>query len=161
MIDKIFIDVDGVLADFEKRYYELYGATPKDSRDRKEFSSNWKDFCETGQFEKLDWWEDGQKLLQYLESLNIPLEILSSSGGLKFHLIVELQKKKWLKAHGISYPVNIVPGRANKAKYADAKKILIDDTPDVIHAFNQAGGTGILHKSFWETQKEIEKCINT
>ena len=40
MIDKIYLDLDGCICDFEKRYEELYGATPKDSRDRKEFSSN-------------------------------------------------------------------------------------------------------------------------
>ena len=160
MIDKIYLDLDGCICDFEKRYEELYGATPKDSRDRKEFSSNWKDFCRTGQFERLDWWKDGQNLIRFLDSLNIPIEILSSSGGQKFHSVVEIQKNKWLKAQGITYPVNIVPGRANKAKYADAHKILIDDTPDVIHAFNQAGGSGILHKSFEKTQNEIEKCIN-
>ena len=160
MINKIFLDMDGVITDFEKRYHALYGATPGDSRDRKEFSANWMDFCKTGQFEHLDWWQDGQKLLKYLDSLNIPIEILSSSGGLKFHMIVELQKTKWLKAHGITYSVNIVPGRANKAKYADANKILID-TPDVIEGFNKAGGIGILHKSFEKTKEEIEKYINT
>lgn len=161
MIDKIYLDLDGCVCNFESRYKELYGETPKDSRDKKDFSTNWKHFCETGQFEKLDWWKDGQKLIKYLDSLNIPIEILSSSGGLKYHLIVDLQKKKWLKAQGITYPVNIVPGRAIKAKYADAHKILIDDTPDVIESFNLAGGKGILHTSFEETKKEIEGYINT
>ena len=45
MIKKIYLDMDGVLCDFHKRYQELFGYKPggegrENERDRKEFSSN-------------------------------------------------------------------------------------------------------------------------
>jgi hypothetical protein len=161
MINKIFLDMDGVIADFEGRYFSRYGVEPASNRDRKEWSNNWKDFIETKQFETLDWWPEGQELIAYLDTLNIPVEILSSSGGHLNHLSVESQKVKWLKERNINYSVNIVPGRGLKRNYADGNKIMIDDTPDVIVGFNEAGGNGILHRTLAETKSSIEAILNT
>ena len=156
MIEKIYLDMDGVIANFEKRYYERYGELPGSMRDRKEWSSNWEDFIMTKQFETLDYWPEAEKLLTYLPTLGVPIEILTSSGGNKFHEEVEKQKIVWLCNHGIPYKVNVVAGRRNKAKYARPDYVMIDDTPDVISSFVQAGGTGILYKNFGECKKLLE-----
>ena len=87
------------------------------------------------------------------------MEILSSSGGKKYHDIVEASKKKWLKEHNILYKANIVPGRSYKTAYATPETILIDDTADIIDAFNKAGGHGILHKDVGDTIKIMEKLL--
>lgn len=145
---KVYVDMDGVIANFEKRYIELFKETPGDSRDRKEFSQNWTDFVEGKNFETLDWWPGGPELISYLTK-NLPLEqieILTSSGGHKYHDFVADQKKKWVETFNVPFKVNVVPGRRNKAKYATPDSILIDDTEDVIKAFRDAGGIGIHHK---------------
>ena len=50
MIKKIYLDMDGVIANFEKRYVERYGELPGTLRDRKEWNTNWHDFIEKKQF---------------------------------------------------------------------------------------------------------------
>ena len=152
MIKKIYLDMDGVLCNFEQKYIELFGKEPAAAdRNRKEWSTNWDKFCLEGHFENLNWFPGGIFLLDYVERTNINIEILSSSGGPRFHDEVTKQKKVWLKMHNIAYKPNIVPGRKEKSKYAGKGIILIDDTPDVIEAFDAAGGIGILHKDVGKT----------
>ena len=47
-ISKIYVDMDGVLCDFEKRYKELYGNIREHDR-RKTFRPNFFDFIESNQ----------------------------------------------------------------------------------------------------------------
>lgn len=160
MIKKIYLDMDGVLCNFEKKYIELFGKEPAAAdRNRKEWSTNWDKFCQEGQFEKLDWFPGAHILLDYVKRTNKTVEILSSSGGKKYHDIVEASKKKWLKEHNILYKANIVPGRSYKTAYATPETILIDDTADIIDAFNKADGHGILHKDVGDTIKIMEKLL--
>ena len=155
-ITKIYLDMDGVLCDFEKKYEELYKESPKATRERKLFSNNWHDFVNTKQFENLVYFPGALRLMKYVNSLNIPVEILSSSGGKTYHSEVEQQKIKWLKMHNIHYKSNIVEGRRAKAKYATPTTVLIDDTPEVIKFFEDAGGIGILHKNFEDTKNILD-----
>ena len=95
-----------------------------------------------------------RSLVTYLGK-NLPLdsvEILSSSGGNKYHNLVELQKKRWIEAFNLpEWKVNVVAGRKKKAEFATPDSILIDDTLDVIQAFREAGGIGIHHKDIGNT----------
>ena len=151
MIKKIYLDMDGVLCDFEKRYFHLFDETPSETRDKKNFNPNWKQFVKGENFATLDWYPGGKELLSFIKKYPVDVEILSSSGGPQFHDEVARQKKVWLKMHNIAYKPNIVPGRKEKSKYAGKGIILIDDTPDVIEAFDAAGGIGILHKDVGKT----------
>jgi phosphoserine aminotransferase len=54
---------------------------------------------------------------------------------------------------------NVVAGRKNKAGYATPNTILVDDTSDVIQAFNAAGGVGILHKEIGNTLMMLKNRI--
>ena len=67
---------------------------------------------------------------------------------------------RYLKARGLTFPTNIVPGRKLKQNYATPDSILIDDTEDVIEAFNRAGGIGILHKDASETLDVLRKILH-
>lgn len=151
--------MDGVLCFFEKRWQELYNESPASSRNRKEFSNNWIDFCTSKQFESLDWFPGGQQLLKFIREQDIEVEMLTSSGGEKFHDLVAEQKKVWLKKQGIAYKPNVVPGRKHKTDYATPNSILIDDTEDIIVAFNKAGGIGILHKDAGETIEKLKVLL--
>jgi hypothetical protein len=60
MIKKIYLDMDGVLCNFERRYLELYDELPGSMRDRKDFNVNWDHFVQSEQFKTLDWWPGGR-----------------------------------------------------------------------------------------------------
>jgi hypothetical protein len=159
MIEKIYLDMDGVLCDFEKRYIELYNEQPNSSRDKKNWSENWTDFIMTKQFETLDIFPGAIELLKYVRDTDLPIEILTSSGGAKYHNLVAEQKDIWLKKQGLAYKRNVVPQRSLKASYATPNTILIDDTEDVIAVFNKAGGIGILHKDIGETLQTLDSVL--
>ncbi len=153
--------MDGVLCDFEKRFTELYGKDALGARDRKNFTTNWPNFIMNGNFENLEWFPGGKELLHFIQyATDWEVEILSSSGGEKFHSEVAAQKVVWLCNKGIPYKANIVPGRKHKTAYATPETILIDDTEDIIVNFNAAGGVGILHKDINETLAKLRTLLD-
>lgn len=161
-IKKIYIDMDGVITNFNKKYVEIFNTEPHHTRDKKDFSENWDHFVLKGQFEFLDWFPGGQELVKYAKNLadkGYQVEILSSSGGQKYHEIVTRQKLSWLARHGVTFKANIVPGRKHKTPFAGPDAILIDDTEDVIDAFNHANGHGILHRNWDETKEKLENLL--
>jgi hypothetical protein len=153
--------MDGVICDFYKRYYEIFNVDLPSARSHGEkISLEWNKFVEGKNFETLDWHAGGLELLKFIISLDIPVEILSSSGGHTHHEEVKKQKKVWLKRHHIDFTANIVPGRKLKANYAKPDIILIDDTEDVIDDFNMAGGIGILHTDADKTIKIVQSILD-
>ena len=79
---KIYLDMDGVLTDFEKKYEELFGVRPIEVKHRtKHFWENWQTFIQGENFVHLEKHKDADKLLSFVTSLRVPVEILSSSGG--------------------------------------------------------------------------------
>ena len=77
-VSKIYVDMDGVLCDFEKRYKELYGDI-KDRDRRSTFRPNFSNFIETGQFATLEPMSDFLTLKTFLDSIDVTKEILSST----------------------------------------------------------------------------------
>ena len=137
--------MDGVIADFSKRYKEKFRATPEETRNNKEFGGYFKKFIDDGEFSTLDLMPDAKELLQFLHELDIHKEILSSTARPENHGMIAPQKQMWLLKHNIHYKANLVPGKSLKYKYATPNSIIIDDTQSVIDDWNKAGGIGILH----------------
>lgn len=155
--------MDGVLSDFEDRYFTLFDKERKDVRSAKETNPNWTKFVRTEQFKTLDFTPGAIEFLKFIREVNalgVEVEILSSSGGKKHHEDVASQKVYWLCKKNIPYFANIVSGRKLKSNYATPETILVDDTEDVIDAFNQAGGHGILHRNVGDTIKQIKSLLN-
>ena len=144
-ITKIYLDMDGVIADFDKRYKELYKMEPKEAEDKKEFYKFFDNFITTKQFATLDLMPDAVPLLNYLSKLNIPTEILSSTSSEKRDADIRAQKLMWLQTHNIGFKVNLVPGKRLKKDFSNVNSILIDDTPVNIDQWRREGGVGILH----------------
>lgn len=154
---KIYLDMDGVLADFESRYIELFGERPADTRGKnKHFWKNWGYFVSGKNFETLDLHPNALQLMRHVESLEVPIEILSSSGGFESHDDVTDQKLKWLNSRGIRYKPNIVPGSAIKARYAQPWHVLVDDTAKVIDKYREAGGPAIHHVDIKATLEQLD-----
>ena len=155
-ISCIYLDMDGVIADFVKRYKELYRMEPKEAEKSKKFDSFFDEFIATNQFATLDLMPDAMDAITYLRKLNVPTQILSSTANEKRYDDISKQKMIWLQTHGITFTPNFVPGKKYKYKYAAPDKIIIDDTESVIEDWRKAGGIGILHKD-WPTTLAILK----
>jgi hypothetical protein len=162
----LYLDMDGVLCFFEKRYKELFGKEVKYStkeRSQKEFYKVWPIFIQGKNFEDLEKFPGCDKLLAFAKDLQdnhgIKVEILSSSGGEKFHNEVTAQKIKWLCDNGITFKANIVPGSDKKAALATPDAVLVDDTDYVIDAYVKAGGIGILHTDADETIEKLKSML--
>jgi len=156
-ISMIYLDMDGVIADFYKRYFELYKLAPRDAEKKKEFNKYFDEFIETRQFETLDLMPGAEMGLQFLRKhLTVPTQILSSTANEARYDAISKQKLIWLNTHNITFTPNFVPGKKHKWKFATPETIIIDDTESVIDDWNKAGGIGILHKD-WTTTLAILK----
>ena len=144
-ITKIYLDMDGVIADFNKRYKELYKIEPKEADTYKTFDKFFTMFIAERQFATLNLMPDAIELINYLRSLKVPTEILSSTSSEKRDAEIREQKIEWLNNQNIEFPVNLVPGKRFKRDFSNSNSLLIDDTPQNIDQWRVEGGIGILH----------------
>lgn len=150
----LYLDMDGVLADFNKEYMKHNG-----EYDRKKFRSSVLDHQI---FEKLDFMPDAQELLNHVSRLHgVNIEILTSMGTHEPFQANEAkrQKQKWLDARNIPYKANFVHNKQEKSAYATPTSILIDDSPGCIGPFIEKGGHGILHHKASETIRILDSTL--
>ncbi len=151
----LYLDMDGVLADFNKEYIKF----DPEKNDRKRFRSA---VIDHKIFEKLDFMPDTQELLNHVSKLHgVNIEILTSMGTHEPFQANEakMQKLKWLNEKNIPYRANFVHSKKEKAEYATSRSILIDDSVGCISPFNEAGGHGILHTTSSNTISILDSVI--
>jgi 5'(3')-deoxyribonucleotidase len=148
----VYVDMDGVLANFRAKYIEEFNEDP----DAVGNVRHWNEFVKRKCFEKLELMKGAKGGIKFLKKSNIHVKILSSTGGKHKPNDDEVsrQKQSWLDDHGIEWPAIFVPGKHNKVKYAEKGAILIDDNEGTIKDWIEAGGIGIYHTD-WETTETI------
>jgi 5'(3')-deoxyribonucleotidase len=148
----IYLDMDGVIADFDQRFIDLSGITPDEYRDKYGINKFW-DFID--EENKVRFWAGiplmpgAKKLVDYVSQYDY--EILTAPSIKKQS---RLGKMVWLrKIHPGLFP------NTPKVNFKFAKEkhqiksiltksdILIDDRASTIDNWNSAGGTGILYTS--------------
>ena len=156
-MSSIFLDMDGVIANFDNSYRSIFGVNCRDDPKRK----NWNTFIlEYNGFENLDIMDDGAELIEYLRNLKLPITILSCAGKLETYAEVSHQKTVWLKKRGLDdLPRIFTHTKLDKSKHATPTSILIDDSVQCIEPFIKAGGKGILHVNTIKTIEELEQII--
>jgi hypothetical protein len=151
----LYLDMDGVLANFNKAFATIKSG----EEDRVRFR---KAVMEYNIFEDLEFMPDAQELLNHVSRLNgIKIEILTSMGTFDQQQgsAAKYQKMKWLNEKNIPYPANFVRTKTEKAQYATENSILIDDSIGCISPFIRKGGHGILHTNSSETISILDSTI--
>ena len=148
---KLYIDMDGVLTNFEKQFEDMIGENPRQFEDQKGKKEFWKQIDLKGEnyWSQMPWMPDGKKLWSYVKKFN-PI-ILSTPSQDK---LSESGKHKWIKRELGEIPTILI---SEKEKYASPKAILVDDYTKKINRWTEAGGIGILHKSADASIKQLKK----
>ena len=142
---KIYLDLDGVMADFDrgkKEILELDLNTPEDDMFAVMASPKGNGFYK--KLKKLPGANDLWKFLRF-EDVEILSAIPKASRGVKG---AKADKITWVRKNiSPSIPINIVEGGSTKKRFANPQSILIDDRKEVLRSWTSAGGIGVLHTS--------------
>jgi len=151
----LYLDMDGVLCNFDKAYKSLRTHAEDGNRFRAAV-------MEFNIFEELEFMPDTMELMNYVTKLDgVNIEILTSVGT--FDEVrgnaAKRQKNKWLDSRNFPYKPNFVRTKSEKANYATLNSILIDDSIGCIEPFNASGGHGILHTNSTHTVQILHDVI--
>lgn len=134
---QVYLDLDGVFADFGKRVKDLTGKYPHELDKNRLWSIINKD---ERFFAELELIEGCMALWEATKDLE-PIFLTGAPSSRVF----EEQKKEWVaRIFGPEFTVHVVPRRL-KQEYSGPGKVLIDDMEENIEAWNARGGHGILH----------------
>jgi len=158
---KIYVDMDGVVADFDKRFTDLAGMGPREFEEKYGKNAFW-DFIDEGD-NKLVFWvgippmPDAQQLMNFVS--NYDYEMLTAP-SLKKQSV--MGKGLWMKNQtnkGLfsSKPKVNYKSAKTKKDFAAPNHILIDDREDTVNSWRAAGGIGILHTSAASTINQLKK----
>ena len=155
MIKTIYLDMDGVIADFDKGYSAKYGVYCRDDP----VKDHWREAVADGLFERLEFTPGAEKLLEFLDSLGTEVQMLSCIGNRNDSHMVAAQKLRWLASKNILYKPNFTYTKVEKSDFAWYDTLLIDDSKACIDPFVEKRGVGILHTSVDNTIEQLKVLI--
>lgn len=154
---KVYVDLDGVLVDFDSEMARIGFPRAKVENDKVAKSKFWQAVGRLAKEGKPFWgamnpMPDATQLWNYVKKYNP--EILSATG----HVGNATQEKhEWVKKYLGDVPVHLTRKSADKAQYAAPNHILIDDRAKSIEPWLAAGGIGILHKNAADTINKLKE----
>jgi 5'(3')-deoxyribonucleotidase len=152
------VDSDGVVAHFEKKVAEINKMEfHKIPRGRLWSSIDAYDKNVEPFFESLDLMPDAMELMDFITGNFINYFILTACGYTPKN--AAQQKRNWYKRRFGDIIVKPVQSSEDKAKFANANTILIDDRSKSIDPWVRAGGIGVLHTSAADSIAQIKKIV--
>jgi hypothetical protein len=150
---QVFLDLDGVFADFDARVKHLTGKHPS-QLDRNRL---WKAVnADKRFFAELELIEGCMALWEMTKDLE-PIFLTGAPSS----RIFQEQKREWVaRIFGADFMVHVVPKKL-KQDFSGPHKVLIDDTPENIEQWIARGGHGILHKGdHASTVKALQELLD-
>lgn len=139
---QIYLDCDGVLADFDRKATEIFGMSPERFEKRHGLGAFWKRLATSPDFfADLPLMPDAMELYDAVKDLE-PI-ILT---GLPRGAWAEPQKRRWAEKHFPGVPV-ITTSAALKREHCHPGDILVDDKDKYRRLWEEAGGVFVHHSS--------------
>ena len=156
----IYIDMDGVVADFKSLIVDVTG-------EDKTTSEFWRELSE---MENPYYWlpvlKDAKKAIKEIKNLakynrKSKPQFLTSLPIVTGNLVTaQRDKVEWIHNHIGKYQVNVVHNWRHKKNFVfGACDILVDDSERNCNDWVKAGGQAILHTSFENTLKILELML--
>lgn len=142
-ISHIFLDLDGVICDFDAGFEKHFGGVP-DAKDSWQHIARTKDF-----YGNLPWTAQGKRLWEWVQQTGLPITILTGipEGSLGERSAAE--KRAWVSRE-LGEGVDIITCLTReKPAHSGPGRLLIDDRPQKGWEANR--GRQILHRSVPET----------
>lgn len=148
---QLYLDCDGVLADFDRRATEILGMSPERFEKRHGLGAFWKRLATTPDyFAELPLMPDAMELYDAVKHLN-PI-ILT---GLPRGAWAEPQKRRWAEQHFPGVPV-ITTSAALKREHCHPGDVLVDDKDKYRRLWEEAGGVFVHHSSAEQSLKALK-----
>lgn len=157
--DKIYVDMDGVLADFNKHFDDLIGGLPHEFEDKHGSAVFWDAILEYRDFfATIGPFAHNYDLLSKCHEMSDKVVILSSPSKFNTSICID-QKRKWLDEH-ISESIPAIFEK-EKFKFSRANCLLIDDWSPNIEKWLDAGGDAHQFKDYETFLNFYEKWKNS
>lgn len=157
----IFLDMDGVVADFNGYAKDLVGYTAPGKRypeeDWDKIKANPRLYREIPVIEGSEYFVE--RVRQLANENDMPLKFLSAVPRQNDVGWVFWDKIEWVKTYFPGIPLWFGPYSRDKHVHCVNGDILIDDREDNIQDWTQAGGIGILHTDFITSIQELEEVL--
>ncbi len=159
-VRQLFIDMDGVLADFESGLSDILGYKVDLKAVKDVYDDRKREVTAKHLFRNLKPLPDAWKLIDWALNSGIHTEILTAAGTVNRSLVCK-DKIEWVREHCTDKWIIIPTFKGSqKAAFAHKKAVLIDDRQRNIDCWVEAGGIGILHTTADETIKQLNELIN-
>lgn len=150
----LFLDCDGVLADFDAGARKLLGMTPADFEARHGRGEFWKRLARAGNFYgDLPEMPDARRLFEAVKHLKP--SILT---GLPLGKWAAPQKERWAAEHFPGVPIITTMAR-QKHLHMEPGDVLVDDRENHRHLWEDAGGIFVHHRNAEDSLRQLAEIF--
>jgi len=152
---KLFLDLDGVLADFDRLAFAILGEPARQFEDREGSGKFWTEIREYRFFyHDLDLMPGARELFDAVKHLGPT--ILTGCNEEKAGVGAYAQKAEWVERKFPGTPIIICPSR-DKSHYMEPGDVIIDDYIKYKTAWEEKGGIFILYQNNQQALEELWK----
>lgn len=152
---RLYLDLDGVMADFDRHFPEVFGVDHRSLAD----DALWGHINSHPSFFRDLPVCDGA--IAFFDRVSYAQPIILTACPTTNYQQVARQKRAWVREH-LSPNCTVLPvmGGRNKPLFMhEPGDILIDDFERNIRAWEEEGGVGILHRNFEDTKAQLKAVL--